>query len=60
MWIDTEKIRFDGFDPNEPSDPWTDEDESYFAEIDERERQDQERREAMERDQAAIEIEELI
>jgi hypothetical protein len=58
MWIDTDRLRFDDFNPDEPSDPWTEEDEAYMAELDELARQDNERREAMEREQAEIEIEE--
>jgi len=55
MWIDTERLRFDDFDPNEPSDePMTDEE---IAELDALDRDEVARREEMERDQAAMDWE---
>lgn len=55
MWIDTERLRDDDFDPNEPSDePLTDEE---WAELDAQDRDEVARREEMERDQAAMDWE---
>jgi hypothetical protein len=55
MWIDTERLRFDDFDPNEPSDePLTDEE---WEELDALDRDEVARREEMERDQAAMDWE---
>jgi hypothetical protein len=55
MWIDTERLRFDDFDPNEPSDePLTDEE---WAELDAQDRDEVARREEMEREQAAMDWE---
>jgi hypothetical protein len=56
MWIDTERLRVDDFDPNEPSEgePLTDEE---WAELDALDRDEVARREEMERDLAAMDWE---